>query len=249
MQTIQHTESDNYLSGLHTLTKLTITLFFSVFIVFIKEQSAIIFLFIVSCLYIIPIKRYKLMLIGYGLTLVMFGISLICSYLLSLMASKFGSKGNFVMLVPFLRVGLMTNLMLSLILSSGEKKMVNVLKALRLPRFLFLPTLVVFRFVPAFINDIKQIHEGIKLKIGHFKFYTPFFKPVLFFRLLMIPSVITALRSADALSVAAELKGLSGCEKITNSKPEKWRWQDAATLLFAALTTTTSIYIEKGGLL
>ncbi len=70
-------------------------------------------------------------------------------------------------------------------------------------------------------------------------------KPRLFIRLMIIPAVIRALRSAEELSAAAELKGLSGTEKIINSTPEKWGWRDALAATLTLLISVTVIYFNK----
>ncbi len=236
---LQIKSGDNYLSNINTITKLFITLFFSIFIVFMKDEKALIFLFVASCLYVLPMKKFKAMLIGYAMILLMFLSSIGFSYLLGLWAKRYGLKEDFAMLIPFLRVGFMINLTLALTLSSGIKKLVNVLKTLRFPRTIFLPTIVIFRFLPSFINDVKQIHESIKIKIGHFNLFTMITKPRLFTRLMIIPAVIRALRAAEDLSAAAELKGISGINKITNSNPEKWSYRDA--LSFVILVSVIAI--------
>ena len=64
------------------------------------------------------------------------------------------------------------------------------------------------RFIPEFINDVKLIRESLKIKgfspgIGFVTCH-----PLLVVRLLVVPLTIRALRSADTLAVAAELKGM-----------------------------------------
>ncbi len=245
---LQIKSDDNYLANINTLTKLFITLFFSIFIVFMKNETALIFLFVSSCLYVLPMKKFKAMLIGYAMILLMFISSIGFSYLLGLVAKRYGLKEDFAMLIPFLRVGFMINLTLALTLSSGVKKLVNVLKTLRFPRTIFLPTIVIFRFLPSFINDVKQIHESIKIKIGHFNLFTMISKPRLFTRLMIIPAVIRALRAAEDLSAAAELKGISGINKITNSNPEKWSWKDGLSFVILISVVAISIILNKGGI-
>jgi len=225
--------SNNYLSNLNTLTKLIISLFFSVFIIFLTDKSALLFLFAFSFIYVLTLKKIKIMLFFYLIISIMFGMSLFFSFLLGLAIKNMGGHGNFIMLVPFLRIGIMINFSTALILSSKTKKLVNVLKTLHTPRVLFLPILVIFRFVLLFARDMKQIHESIKIRFGTFNFLTIILKPLLFIRLMIAPTVIRALRSADELAAAAELKGISDTKKITNSSPEIFRFRDAITLITA----------------
>ncbi|MEA2012829.1 MAG: energy-coupling factor transporter transmembrane component T [Verrucomicrobiota bacterium] len=246
MNNLQIKAGDNYLASINTLTKLFITLFFSIFIVFMKDEKALIFLFVASCLYVLPMKKFKAMLIGYAMILLMFISSIGFSYLLGLFAKRYGLKEDFVMLIPFLRVGFMINLTLALTLSSGIRKLINVLKTLRFPRTIFLPTIVIFRFLPSFINDVKQIHESIKIKIGSFNILTMISKPRLFIRLMIIPSVIRALKAAEDLSAAAELKGISGINKITNSNPEHWSLKDVLAFIILSTVVCFAIILNRG---
>ena len=252
MININHKVSDNYLSGLNTLTKLIISLFFSILIVFLSNPYALLFLFACSLVYVLPLRKIKTLLIIYLLILVMFGISLFFSFLLELAMQKMssgsqnhgiGMKG-YTAVVPFLRIAIMMNFSIALILSSQTKKLINVLKTLHTPRVIFLPILVIFRFVPLFTRDIKQIHESIKIRIGSFNFFTMLLKPLLFIRLIMAPSVIRALRSADELAAAAELKGISDTKKVTNSSPEFFKFRDVATLIVGGVVVYITIALN-----
>jgi energy-coupling factor transport system permease protein len=237
---------ENYLSRLNTVTKLTITLFFSVLIVFMKTETGLLILFGASLLYVAPLRRWKIMLLGYALLLVMFGMSLLFSHLMGLLAESFGAEGNFQLLVPFLRVSFMINLVIALTMSSGVRRLTNVLKTVRMPRFLFLPLIVVFRFVPSFINEIRQIHRSIRLKVGNPNFFMMITRPRLFIRLMVMPAVIRALRSAEELSAAAELKGISGSDRVVNSTPESWTWRDGLAYGLAAALTVAAIHFNAG---
>ncbi|MCK5132588.1 MAG: energy-coupling factor transporter transmembrane protein EcfT [Candidatus Sabulitectum sp.] len=244
MTGMQFHAGDNYLSKLNTLTKLTITLFFSVLIVFVKNETALFILFGASVFYVAPLKRWKAMVIGYGIILFMYLSSILFSALLGLIADRFGAKENFQMLVPFLRVSFMINLSLALTLSSGVRRLTNVLKTLKLPRFIFLPTIVVFRFVPSFMNDIKQIHQNIKLRMGNPNLGMMITRPRLFIRLMIVPAVVRALRSAEELSVAAELKGIDGVDNMINSTPELWSWRDTVAFSLSLVLAATVLYFS-----
>lgn len=241
-----HTE-DNYLVQLNTITKLAITLFFSIFIVFINNENALLVLFGASVLYVAPLKKWKAMIIGYAIIMLMYLSSILFTTLLGLIGERFGVSENFEMLIPFLRVAFMINLSLALTLSSGVRKLTNVLKTIKIPRFIFLPTIVVFRFVPSFINDIKQIQQSIKLRVGSINFKMMITKPRLFIRLMIVPAVIRALRSAEELSAAAELKGISSSNKINNSTPELWSWRDLMAFSVTVVLSLTVVYLNMTG--
>ncbi|MEA1868535.1 MAG: hypothetical protein U9N19_10635 [Thermodesulfobacteriota bacterium] len=46
----------------------------------------------------------------------------------------------------------------------GKNVVATALKSLRLPLFLYLPAVVMIRFIPSFINDIKQVTEVLKIR-------------------------------------------------------------------------------------
>ncbi|PID28327.1 MAG: hypothetical protein CSB55_04995 [Candidatus Cloacimonadota bacterium] len=281
----------NFLTGLNTKTKIILSLLFSVIVVFLETPAALWIVFGASVVYLLPLKKYKLMIIMYIMILLMFGISsLFTTFLTSamkkitarktemmdsgigkmegheknkMMRGMSGSEKNdsgkpkmpmmkhpgsgdkkISMVVPFLRTSLMMNLMFALTLSSGIRKLTNVLKTLRLPRFLFLPIIVVFRFVPSFLNEIKQIAENMKIKTGKPPVLIMFSKPRLYLRLLLIPSVIRTLRAAEELSAAAELKGIEGSKNITNSAPESWKFADFAVLFLAVIFIAAAFYFN-----
>ncbi len=245
MKGMQLHAGDNYLARLNTITKLVITLFFSVFIIFMETQNALLLLFTVSILYVTPLKKWRVLAIGYALIVMMYAVSLGFSAVMGLISERMGAKGNYQVLIPFLRVTFMLNLTLALTLSSGVRRLTNVLKTIKVPRFIFLPTIVVFRFVPSFMNDIQQIHESIKIKVGAFNFFTMITKPRLFIRLMIIPAVIRSLRSAEELSAAAELKGISGVENVKNSTPESLGWRDGLAFSVTAVLVVTVVFLNK----
>jgi energy-coupling factor transport system permease protein len=282
----------NFLTGLNTITKIIISLLFSVIVVFLKSEISLWIVFGASVLYLLPLKKYKLMVIMYLLILMMFGISTLFTGILTKMMAnmrspktemthgagsekpaletdnpekqsegseevsaakpkkRMGHPGagseKISMMVPFLRTALMMNLMFALTLSSGIRKLTNVLKTIRLPRFMFLPIIVVFRFVPSFLNEIRQIAENMKIKTAQPAIAIMFSKPRLYLRLLLIPSVIRSLRVAEELSAAAELKGISSSKNITNSVPEKWKLPDFAVLSLSLILAAAVLILDGG---
>ena len=270
----------NFLTNFNTITKIIISLLFSIVVVFLKKELSLTVLFGASVIYLLPLKRFKLMIIMYIFLLLMFGISTFFTGAMEKMMSKMmtkqteiqstpvaeiknqngeevkakkpkrmghpgRSKEKISMTVPFLRTALMLNLMFALTLSSGVRKMTNVLKTLKLPRIIFLPIIVVFRFVPSFLNDIKQIAENMKIKTAKPAFAVMFSNPKKYLRLLIIPSVIRSLRSSEELSAAAEMKGIDGSKNITNSAPEKWQINDALVIILSITFVVISFYLER----
>lgn len=270
----------NFLTELNTITKIIVSLIFSVIVVFLKKEISLLIIFLASIFYLLPLRKYKLMIISYTFILILFGISTLFTGALEKMMAKAMSaqsqvhhetiqhqeksevstekpksmghpgrnKEKISMTVPFLRTALMLNLVFALSLSSGIRKLTNVLKTIRLPRIIFLPTIVIFRFVPGFLHEMGQILENIKIKTAKPPVQIMFTNPKLYIRLLLIPSVVRSLKSAEELSAAAEMKGISGNKDITNSAPENWKFADVIILTITVALCIVAFLYENGAL-
>ncbi len=247
MNCLDTANRENFLTELNILTKFFITLFFLIYSIVLGNSHALLIIFVVSFLYLLPVKKYKTIFFIYLFISFMFLLSIFFSWTLSLIVKKYGVQEDFKMVAPFLRVAIMTNLTLAFILSVKIERVVVGLRLIRLPRFLFLPLIIVFRFVPSFFNDIKMIHAAIKIKIGEFTFFTILNSPQIAIRMMILPAVIRALRSAEELTMAAELKGISSNAKSTSIAPaDSWSLKDFAVLLVASMVTLITAIINFG---
>ncbi|MGE4506280.1 MAG: energy-coupling factor transporter transmembrane component T, partial [Desulfovibrionaceae bacterium] len=134
---------------------------------------------------------------------------------------------------PFLRIVLMINVVLGLALTSRIQSVLTALKSLRLPAVLYIPASVMIRFIPTFIGDARQIHQTLRIRGYPVTPGALLRHPLRSVRVLFVPLVFRALRSADDLAMAAELKGVGARGGITPHRTDPFGPLDAAALLVA----------------
>lgn len=198
-----------------------------------------------SLLYALCLKRPLILLAGY---LAIMAMSLMALGFFWLMVWFFPRLGeNFQLaslLVPFMRILVMLHAALPLILSSRIQNMLRALQRLHLPLFICLPIVVIFRFIPVFCQDIRQISESLKLR-G----FTPgpweiTRHPVISTRLMFTPLLFRALRSSEDLGIAAEMKGLGSCRKMIPYHQESWSWQDTGVVMMACAVAAGAVFCQ-----
>ncbi len=181
-----------------------------------------------SLLYALCLRRPLLLCMVYCATALMVALALGCfwgmTYFVPALAEKFAFSS---LLVPFMRLLVMINVVLPLAFSSRLQAMLNALQSLRLPFCTYLPTVVVFRFLPEFGNDIRQVAESLRLRGYRVTAWTLTRHPLLSLRLLLTPLLFRALRSSEDLGIAAELKGLGGGCRMTPYRRPGWTRTDS----------------------
>ncbi len=178
----------------------------SMMLIFIKNPVALLFLGACSSACLLSLKKYRVTFSIYALILFGWVCSLGFSWLLGQLSSSMKEQSLVQTVTPFLRMWPLTNMGLAVSLSMEVGHSLGVLKKMRLPRIIYLPVMVALRFIPGFMNDVKQLRDcllirGIPLGIAQL-----FVHPLRTVRLLFVPLVIRALRLADELAIAAELK-------------------------------------------
>ena len=134
-----------------------------------------------------------------------------------------------------------TRLLLPLALSSRVQYLLDALRGLRLPFCIYLPAAVIIRFIPTFINDVKQVTESLKLRGYKLNPWTMTCHPILSLRLLFTPLLFRSLRTSEDLGVAAELKGLGMGEKLTPYRTNAWTRRDSLLLVAALLVVAAAL--------
>lgn len=187
-------------------------------------------LVVASLCYALTLRRPGVLLLGYALVSLMIVLALGCVWLMSLCVPRLAESFTFAgLLVPFLRILVMVHVVLPLALSSRIQALLTALQQLHLPFCIYLPTAVVFRFLPTFQHDIRQIAESLKLRGYRPTPWNVTRHPLLGLRLLFTPLLFRALRSSEDLGIAAELKGL-GCGGSVQPYHRRI-WTRAETLL------------------
>lgn len=195
-----------------------------------------------SFIYALSLRRPLALLAAYALTALMGLISLGCLKLMSLFIdSLWDSFELSALLIPFLRVLVMLQVVLPLALSVRLQAMLSALQSLKLPFCIYLPTAVVFRFLPSFGHDIRQIAESLRLRGFRLSPWSLTLHPVIGLRLLFTPLLLRALRSAEDLGIAAELKGLDGRRRPTPYRPSAWTKADSTLTTAAAAVSALAL--------
>ncbi len=225
-------------------TKMTISLLASVAVIFFDSWQALTFLTAISTIYVMNIGRIRLVLLCYTALMLMWGVSVFFLYLLSHLHDLFRLSGTERLLPPFLRTMVMLNVVLALALSSNIQALLAALKGLRLPFCLYIPAAVVIRFIPSFIQDVRQVHETMKTRGYSLNLFFVLRHLRLTTRLLIAPMLFRALKSADELSVAAELKGMNPQVKIRPYHATKLSRLDGMIFSLAAASMAVAAAIQ-----
>lgn len=230
--------NQNYVYRLDARTKIFICLCMSIGVIFLNSIFTFCFLVFVTLLYAINLRRYRILFMTYVGIIFLWLTAVLFMKLMHMMSSMVPVAEPVALLIPFLRISVMLNAILVLALSSRVQSLLTALKSFRLPVWLYIPSVVMIRFIPTFIKDVQQIHESMRIR-GYS--LNPFFilvHPVLSVRLMVAPIVFRALRSSDDLGIAAELKGVGHMKSMTTYKPSSFKILD-----FLAVITTIIILI------
>ncbi len=223
--------SQSFPANLHVQTKIIICFFCSLSAILLSGITPMVILVLASVVYALCTGKIKGILIAYAGMTFMLATSVLFVYIATLFFPEFADIDPKRIILPFLRMILMTNAVLVLALTSRIQLVLSSLKSLRLPGFIYIPASVMIRFVPTFINDLGQIRQTLKIRGYQIGPLTFFLHPIATSRLLIAPLVFRALRSADNLAVAAELKGINAKNKITLWEQEPMRKRDYFTLI------------------
>jgi energy-coupling factor transport system permease protein len=238
-------------SRLDVRTKLAIGIMASVVSLVLSNPAALGVLALGSLGYALLLSRAKLLVLVYAMVIGMWilagsmlaGMKWLWPAMAALEADKLTE--------PFLRCAVVVNVALALALSSPIQGLLVALKTLHLPFCIYVPLAVMIRFIPTFIEDVRQIGECIRTRGHRFTPASAILRPRLTLRLLLVPLLYRSLRSADELGVAAELKGLGGASRLTPMQSGRFGPADglaaAAALIFLAAGVALQVLLPAGG--
>lgn len=212
-----------------------LTLFFlSLSLIFLTNPIGLIFLGVLSTICLFSLGKHRLMAIIYLLLITTWLFSQGFTWVLIQFIPTMKEQTVIQTMIPFLRMWPLINMALTVSLSMEIGNALMALKKMRLPRIIYLPIMVALRFIPGFINDVKQLRDCLLIRGITLNFYALLRRPNRTLRLLLVPMVIRALRLADELAIAAELKRVGYGEGI---KTEKIciRWSDSTFFVAAML--------------
>ena len=243
--------------GFDFRTRLFVSVLVSTVTVYLSDARILAALAAATFVYLVTsTRRYKVVAGAYVLVAVMTALSIAVIYgtyaLIGLCVRGTGAEaavaqmkdamlGNFH--TPFLRSLPSMNVLLALALNLSVQKFVGSLKALRMPRVVFLPLLVFCRFVPEFIDVVRQLRDAVMMRGFTVSFGSAFVHPFQTVRLTVIPLAVRTLRMADNLAMAAEMKRVGFAKRPTHLNATRFRRRDfAAVALTVAITAAVVVW-------
>lgn len=247
----ERTEAENAdPCGLDFRTRLFASILVSTVTVYLSDARILAVLTAATFLYLLAsTRRYKVVAGAYVLVAAMTALSIAVIYgtyaLIGLCVRGTGAEGAVAQMkgamlgnfhTPFLRSLPSMNVLLALALNLSVQKFVGALKALRMPRVVFLPLLVFCRFVPEFIDVVRQLRDAVRMRGFSVSFGSAFVHPFQTVRLTVVPLAVRTLRMADNLAMAAEMKRVGFAKNPTHLNTTHFRRRD-----FAAIALTVAI--------
>ena len=132
--------------------------------------------------------------------------------------------------------------LLPLALTSRIQALLTALKSLRLPFCIYIPGAVMIRFIPTFMNDIRQVAETLKIRGYRLGFGEMFRHPLMMLRLMFTPLLFRSLRTSEELGIAAELKGLEAGGRFVPFRGGAWTRRDTALVLLSVACALLALY-------
>lgn len=225
--------------------KMAISLMASVAVVVLSTPQALGLLLAASMAYALSLRQPRPMLVCYAFLAVMWTVAFGFMHLLQFLHPNPSQAELWRLLVPFLRSAVMVNVILVMALSTRIQTVLTTLKSLRLHRCIAIPAAVMVRFIPSFLSDVRQVSEALKTR-GYP--LTPRFvlrHPLLATRLMVVPMVFRALRAADELGIAAELKGLGYSGSVRACRAPRFAGRDWAAAAAALLCVAGALALQS----
>lgn len=229
-----------------TRAKLFVSLLASIVTVALSGMEPQMVLFSMSLVYALGMRRFRLLVIGYGILVGMSLLAMGCAFGMRLLVPTLPEFSGISLAVPFLRMATMLNVILPMAFSCRVQSLLTALKSLRLPFCLYLPAAVMIRFIPTFLYDVKQVSETLRIRGWRMTPYTAFRHPVLLIRLLFTPLLFRSLKTSEELGIAAELKGLGYGDGMRPYRRLVWKTADTWLVIAACLVAATAVLCQYG---
>lgn len=235
---------DSLLHSLDVRSKMLLAVCASLTALFLTQPLPLLTLFAVTLIYALHMRRLKVLCTAYLFFVGVMLLSLGCVSLLVHFFPKFKDSMDIsTLLLPFLRGSAVMNVVMPMALTIRVQTMLTALKNLHLPFVIYLPGTVMIRFVPAFIADVKQVYEAMKIRGFEPGVGSVLRHPRLVLRLAFTPLVFMSLRTSEDLGVAAELKGI-GCGKLRPFHQVQLKKRDYCLMAGSVLLCALCLYLE-----
>jgi energy-coupling factor transport system permease protein len=123
--------------------------------------------------------------------------------------------------------------------TTSPSDLIRALQATRLPSFLTLSLMLIWRFLPIIQQETQRILEANQLRGVDLKF-----QPQQWFSGLFIPLMFRIVAYADDVTVGLETRGYDPQASRSNSKPLRWQLQDTIFTVSTAVMLAIVGYVE-----
>lgn len=236
----------DFAANLDVRAKMLISFSVSLAVIPLYHIEALAILLTVSLAYLLSIRRFWITLVAYITLAFLCGLAILSSFMVSHLFPNMKGLTLATFILPFIRIAILLNVILVMAMTSRVQGMLQGLKSLRLPYFIYLPAAVMIRFIPVFIKDVSQIKDSLKTKGYDIRPVFVCLHPFFTVRLLFVPLVIRALRSADELGIAAELKGVGLRDNISHYRKKQLGKSDYVVLLLTLVILAVAFGIQYG---
>lgn len=208
-------------------TKCTLVAVAAVLAALMKGPVPLGVLWASSLVWALTLARPLLLVKAHAVVLALWGVA--CLFVLGIGIGDKAGVGPVGLGIPFVRGLCILNTVLVLALSSKVEDLMAVLERLRLPFVVYLPAAVMIRFIPTFMDDLKMVADALRLKGVDSRFWGT--HPLQAVRMAFMPVLFRALKSAENLGLAAQMKGVTG--RLT-PKPRRALSGESVTARMAA---------------
>lgn len=164
----------------------------------------------------------------------------ICAFVVPAVAPNYASVSLGFVAFWFLKFGITVILAVSFFTAVTAQQVASVLTRLRVPSFIYVPVMVMFRFFPVAHDELIAIRQAMLLRGLQPGFRAMTVHPVRHLELMIIPFLLSATRIVDELSAAALIKAVGAGKSIngahrTTIVPVRFTRYDALALGLCAM--------------
>ncbi|MBP3302942.1 MAG: energy-coupling factor transporter transmembrane protein EcfT [Opitutales bacterium] len=245
-----------FVATLDMRTKLIISLAASSTSIFLNDWRLLLALNALTFVYVLSLRRFKPVAAMYAATALMLGIAFcfIPAFVWIVrgiadsvpaqagdgfrrLAEILDEQGFATVLLPFLRISVSMNVFLALGLTFDNQEFISVMRKMRLARIVFIPLMICCRFVPSFVDDIRQLYESLRVRRRKMNFLSLVTSPLRFLRYVVVPVCVRTLRIADNLVLMCEVRRIGCTERCICATEHKMRSRDWNVLAFTFCAT------------
>ena len=235
-------EGASFAASVDARAKIAVSALASALTICLTTPEAQGVLFFFSACYAMTMRQPWILLVCYTIVSAMLLMALGCAEVVCFLVARMPAYPIGTMLVPFLRLLVMVNVLLPLAFATRLQFLLSSLKGFRLPFCLYIPLAVMLRFIPAFVSDMRQIAEALRIRGYRLSWKQFVLHPVLTLRFVTVPLVFRSLKASEDLGIAAELKGLGLGRVMRPYRTPTWRRRDTV-LVGAALAVGVLAFV------